>query len=265
MRRGYAYHWARSALLPRPSIAKPERRQHVQLRWFRSGIAHADAHAQIPRCRLGVVHGDLPVAVIVEHPRVDQLELGVPLAAPGVLLAQPRIGELRLRIVVTPLQPRGGRRRVGIPPVLLDVLAVIALVAAEAEDALLQERVAAVPEGEREAHALLEVANTRQAVFVPAVGARASVLMREIVPGRAVIAVVLAHRAPGALTEIRAERLPLPGPAGGREGEACVFSGSGRGLRSHCWPVSCCARSKICFFSSSSSLYRASSASSLAS
>src|SRR5262249_17538005 len=110
-----------------------------------------------------------------------------------------------------------------VPPVLLGVLAVIAFAARQAEDPLLQERVAAVPERQRETQALLEVADACEAVLAPAVGPRARVLVREVLPGAAIRAVVLAHRAPGPLGEIGAECLPVPGPARRRFREARVL------------------------------------------
>ena len=61
---------------------------------------------------LRVVGLDLPVAIVVEDARVGQLELALALAAPRVLLAQPRVGELGLRVVVAPAQPRRARRGV---------------------------------------------------------------------------------------------------------------------------------------------------------
>src|SRR5271170_4023526 len=98
------------------------------------------------RRRLRVVHDDLPVPVVVERPGVDEFELGILPAAAGVLFAQSLIRKLRLRVVITPTQPRGRRRRVGVPPILLDVLSVIALRTRESEKALLEERVAPIPE-----------------------------------------------------------------------------------------------------------------------
>ena len=55
----------------------------------------------------------------------------------------------------------------------------------------------------------MAIADAGEAVFVPAVGARPRVVVREVVPGRAVRAVVLAHRAPGALAQIRPPALPV--------------------------------------------------------
>jgi hypothetical protein len=72
---------------------------------------------------------------------------------------------------------------------------VIALVAGQTEKAFLQEGVALVPQGEREADFLVAVANSGQAVFVPARGAAG--------------AVVLAHGTPGALGQVRAPPIPV--------------------------------------------------------
>jgi len=71
------------------------------------------------------------------------------------------------------------RRGVQVPPVLLGVLAVVALAAGEPEDALLEDRVAAVPEREREAQALALVAQRAEAVLAPAVRARAGMVVRK--------------------------------------------------------------------------------------
>src|SRR5262249_45416464 len=51
------------------------------------------------------------------------------------------------------------------------------------------------------------------AVLVPAVGAGARVVMREVVPRRAVGAVILAHRAPGPVCEKRPPAIPVRGPS----------------------------------------------------
>ena len=56
-------------------------------------------------------------------------------------------------------------------------------------------------EGEDEE--LVAVAEAGEAVLAPAVGLAARVVVGEVVPGVAVGAVVLAHRAPGALADVR--------------------------------------------------------------
>src|SRR5512147_2391509 len=101
------------------------------------------------------------------------------------------------------------RRRVEVEVVLLHVLAVVALVAGEAEEALLEDRVAAVPHRQREADELVAVADAGDAVLAPAIGARAGVVVREELPGVAPGAVVLAHRAPGAVADVRPPALSV--------------------------------------------------------
>jgi hypothetical protein len=71
------------------------------------------------------------------------------------------------------------RRGVQVPPVLLDVLAVVALVTGEAEGTLLEDRVAAVPERERQAQQLVLVADAAEPVLAPAVRPRSRVVVRK--------------------------------------------------------------------------------------
>ena len=95
-----------------------------------------------------------------------------------------------------------GRRAVEIEVIFLYVLAVIALAVGQAEQPLLEDRVLAVPQGERKAQPLLVVAETGEAILAPVIGARPCLIVGEVVPGVAVLAVVLADRAPLTFTEI---------------------------------------------------------------
>src|SRR5512140_2419869 len=104
------------------------------------------------------------------------------------------------------------RRGVEVVVELLHVLAVVAFLAAQAEEPLLDDGIAAVPEREREAEELVPIADAGDAVLAPAVRARAGVVVGKVFPGRAVRAVVLAHRAPGALGDVRSPALPVHGP-----------------------------------------------------
>src|SRR5204862_6283551 len=89
------------------------------------------------------------------------------------------------------------------------VLAVIALVAVEPEEALLEDRVALVPERQRQAEPAVAVAETGQAVFVPTVGPATGLLKGKVVPGGSIRAVVLANRTPGPLSQVRPPALPV--------------------------------------------------------
>src|SRR5204863_1784835 len=85
----------------------------------------------------------------------------------------------------------------------------------------LQDRILAVPQGQREAEALLDVAEAGEPVLTPVIGTRPRLVVREVVPRVAIRAVVFAHRAPLALAEIRPPQPPwrVPLASGGQAGE----------------------------------------------
>ena len=134
---------------------------------------------------------------------------------PPVRFHQVPVRELPLRILVEVLHVRVRGRRVEVEVVLLDVLAVVPLAVGEPEEALLEDGVALVPEGEGKAEALLVVGDPAEAILAPAIGARAGLVVAEVVPRVAVLAVVLAHRAPLPLAQVGPPLLPgdarLPG------------------------------------------------------
>jgi hypothetical protein len=60
-----------------------------------------------------------------------------------------------------------------------DVLAVIAFTIGQAEHSFLQDRIAAVPEGERETEQLPIVGDTGDSIPAPAIGARTRLVVAE--------------------------------------------------------------------------------------
>src|SRR5207244_1315139 len=84
----------------------------------------------------------------------------------------------------------------------------VALRGNKPERAFLQDRIAAVPKCERKDQELIAIANGRQAILPPAIGFAPGLVMTEVVPGRAIRAVVLAHCSPGALADIRTPASP---------------------------------------------------------
>ena len=71
--------------------------------------------------------------------------------------------------------------------------------------------IAAIPERQPEAQPLVDIAEPGQAVFAPAVGARARVIVWEVVPGLAVGTVVLADGAPLAFADVGTPEVPVAG------------------------------------------------------
>src|SRR5262249_22947141 len=150
---------------------------------------------------------DVPVAG-VERAGVLELELAIGPRARAVLVDQARVRVLVVRVLVERLQVRARRRGVEVIVQLLAVLTVVALGPGQPEQPLLEDRVAAVPQREREAQPALAVADAEQAILAPAVDAAARVVVRKVRPafaGR----VVLAHGAPLALRQVRAPAPPV--------------------------------------------------------
>src|SRR5215471_11367184 len=99
------------------------------------------------------------------------------------------------------------RRTVQVIVIFFDVLPVIGLAVSQAEHALLEDRVLAVPQRQRKTQPLVIVADAGDAILAPMIGARAGLIVAKIVPGVPVLAVVFANGAPLALAEIGP---PLP-------------------------------------------------------
>src|SRR5262249_19093449 len=126
-----------------------------------------------------------------------------------VFLDKACVRKLPLRILVEILHVGMRGCRVEIKVILFDVFAVIALVAGQTKKAFLEERIATVPKSHCKTNLLVPVADPRYAIRAPAVGARASVVMREIIPGVAVCTIILANRSPLPLAEVGAPALPV--------------------------------------------------------
>ena len=199
---------ARRIASPRPGIAEPKRREQVERCLLRAAIVHADLDQEVFWAGLRVLDEHIEVAILIEDTGVEQLVLEVLPAPATVGRDQLVVGVRRLRVLVEVLHERVGRRRIQVEVVLLDVLAVVALAVGETEEALLENGVLAIPQGEREAEQLTVVGDSREAVLTPAVGPRARVVVAEIAPGIARLAVVLAHRAPLSFAQVGAPAPP---------------------------------------------------------
>ena len=204
-------HRALGVVTPRPRVAKPDLRQDMQRGRLGTAIIGRDPAEYVVLTGLGVVDEDVKITPGGERAAqgVDQLELAVRAAAEPVFPIQESIGILHLRVLVEHPHERVARQAVEIVVIFLDVFAVVAFFVGQAEETLLQKRVLLIPECERQAKVLKTVAVTGQAVLVPAVGAAASVVVREMVPGIAAGTVIFPDSAPGPLGQIRAPVFPV--------------------------------------------------------
>ena len=127
----------------------------------------------------------------------------------AILLGQPPVGEFGLRVLVEELHVGVSGRGVEVKIILLDVLAVIAFAAGETEKTLLEDWIFPVPKGEGEANVLVAIRNAPDAVFPPAIGAAARMVVGQVLPSGAVEAIILADRTPLALGEVGSPALPI--------------------------------------------------------
>jgi hypothetical protein len=103
------------------------------------------------------------------------------------------IGITTLRVLVKEFHVRMCWRGVEIVIQLLDVLAVVSLMACYSKQAFLEDGILAVPEGKAKANALVVVRYSRDAIFTPSIRARARVFVRKMSPGVAICRIILAN------------------------------------------------------------------------
>src|SRR5262245_38727101 len=101
-----------------------------------------------------------------------------------------------------------GRRAVEVEVILLDVLTVVAFAVGQSEQAFLEDGVLAVPKGQSEAEALPVVGDAGEPVLTPTVGAGTGLVVAEVVPGIAAVAVVFADGPPLPFAEVGPPLLP---------------------------------------------------------
>ena len=164
-----------------------------------STVDGGDADQHIVNRGLGILHNDIEIAVVVKDPGVDEFVLqGLPIPPP-VFFDKLAVGKGGLGIFVEILHVGVGGRGVEVEVILFDVLPMVAFVAGEAKQALFENGIVAVPQGQGKTQALMIIGNAGQAILAPAIGAGAGLVVGEIVPGSAIRAIVFPNGAPLAL------------------------------------------------------------------
>src|SRR5277367_3881875 len=123
----------------------------MQERWLEAPIAYADFDQQIVGRRFRIFNKNVEVAVVVEDAGVEQLVFLFVARALAVGLDEVvvRIGAMRVLVEVLHVGVRGSAVEVEV--VLLYVLAMITFAVGQAEKPLLEDRILAVPQRNREA------------------------------------------------------------------------------------------------------------------
>ena len=168
----------------------------MQRRFIRTSIERRNLYKDVFDVGLRILHKHIEIAILGEYAGVDQFVLRFLPAAPPILRDQLFVRKRGLRIFVKHLHVTMRRRRIQIKVVFLHIFAVIALVPVEAEKSFFQNRIVPIPHREAEADQLVPVADSADSVFSPAVSTRTGVIVRQIFPGRAPRAVILADGSP---------------------------------------------------------------------
>src|SRR5205809_1869259 len=206
---GGSHERTRLILVPCPGVSKPDGREQIQWRQLGSTIRDGDTNQDILHISLRILDKDVKVAILVKDSGTQQLEFGILASASAVLFDQSCVGILLLRILVEILHVRVCRRAVEIKIVLFDVLAVVAFASSETKQPFLEYGVPSVPQCKRKADQLMTVGDSGDAVFIPTVCLRTRVIVRQVVPCRAVRAVVFADGSPCPFTQIRSPAFPV--------------------------------------------------------
>ena len=139
-----------------------------------------------------------------------------------------RIGKGALGIAIEELSIRMRRGGIEVPPVLLDVLAMVALRVGQTEESLLEPVIATIPQRDREIEEAITVGQAGDAVLTPAIGACVGMLERERLPGIPSGRIVLADRAPLPAREIGPHNRHGESAAGASARRACsALAGAG--------------------------------------
>src|SRR6516165_3521411 len=168
----------------------------------RSGIGSAidrrDAAEDVFGVCLGVFdeHIEIPVAKKDVTQSIEQFEFTFGLRAAPIDLNEFVIRVSDLWILIKHHHVRMGRRAVEKKIVLFYILAVISLLIGQTEHPLFKDAILFIPQCHGQADMLLVIAKSTNAVFVPAIGSVAGMVMRKIVPCITVCAVVFVHGSP---------------------------------------------------------------------
>src|SRR5271156_4370356 len=201
--------WPFVLISPVPAISKPNRREQMQAGRIGSAIPGGNANQNILEIRFGILHENVEVTVVPKDSGIDQLVLGVFAGSLAVFNQKLLVWKFALWVFVHIFQVRAGRRSIKVVVILFYILAVIPFPVVKPKKALFEDRIFLIPHGQRKTDVLVTVAETGDAVFAPAVGPGTGVIVRQIVPGIAIRAVIFADGAPLAFGEIGSPTLPM--------------------------------------------------------
>ena len=144
---------------------------------------HTDLDQNVLWRLLGILDEHIEVTIVVEDTRIQKLVFHLVAVAPSACGDQVIVGEGCLWILVQVLHVRVRRRAVEVEVILFDILAVVAFAVRQPEETLLEYWILAIPQTHAEAEQLFVIADTGKTIFAPVIGAGASLVVAEVIPG----------------------------------------------------------------------------------
>src|SRR5580704_4949751 len=175
---------------------------------FRPTIVHGNAYQQVFRIAFGILDENIEIAVVIEYTGIQQFVLELFTGAMLIGLDKIFIGKFSLRILVEIFQVGVRGSAVHVEVAFLYVFPVIPFTVRQSKQALLENGIAPVPQGESKAQLLFVVGDACDSIFSPTIRASARLIMAEVIPSVPIVAIVLSDGAPLAFTEVRPPFLP---------------------------------------------------------
>src|SRR5438034_8500016 len=101
------------------------------------------------------------------------------------------------------------RRRIEVVIAFLDIFAVVSLAIGQAEEALLDDWIAPIPQRDSKAQPAFAIADSQKPIFPPAIRPASRMVVRQVIPALPVGGVVFSNRPPLPLGQIRPPPLPV--------------------------------------------------------
>src|SRR5215472_12960334 len=133
----------------------------MKRRTLRRSIDDRESYQNVFNVDLCILRKNIEVSVVIKNAAIKQFIFRLIFSASPVFINQSCVGIFKLRIFVEELHVGVSGSTVKIEVVFFDVLAVVPLIPREAIEALLQNRIAPVPQRQSKTNQLAPVANSR--------------------------------------------------------------------------------------------------------
>ena len=126
---------------------------------FRPPITHTDLDKDILGNLLGIFHKHIEVAIAIEDSRIEELVFHVASAAPFAVRDQVIVGKCGMGIFIQVLHVGMSWRAVQIEVILFDILTMVAFAIRQSKEALFEDWIVAIPQGQTKTEQLLFIAD----------------------------------------------------------------------------------------------------------